>query len=98
MKEKDYFELFMKIILFILVLIGLYMIILKLIGRSPTLDEINFTLITILISSLILFVYKFGRFQGNVEEFIMSSKNSFVKIRDDMTNLNNNLNTLRRKR
>ena len=95
--EIDYFELIMKIILVIVAIITAYMITLRLIGRSPDLNDVSFGLITLILSSMMIFVYKFAKFQGKVEEFIVTTKNSFGTIKEDTNSINNNLTMVNNK-
>ena len=76
-KNIDYADLILKIIITVFGMIAIYWLILKIIGRSPNLSEINLILIVMLLTATINFYYRFGKFEGRIEEFIDMSEITF---------------------
>ncbi len=80
----DYTNIILKTIAAIFGAIAIYWLILKIIGRSPDLSKINLILIVMLITATLNFYYRFGKFEGKIEEFISNSKDSFSRIKEDI--------------
>lgn len=77
----------MYILIIILSITVIYMIILKIVGSSPTLDQINLTLTALIGSALITIFYKFGRFEGEIREFKKITLNTFSNIKEDLNKI-----------
>jgi len=79
----DLFDLTTRIIMWILSLIVIYMLILKIIGRSPTLDTIFGSLLGIIGVGLLNLYYKFGRFEGEIKTKLDNLIDSFKALAKD---------------
>lgn len=90
-KNIDYIDLILKTLVVVFGAIAAYWIILKIIGRSPDLSEINLILIVMLITATTNFYYKFGEFKGKMEEFRHNTKESFSRVKDDLIQAKNDI-------
>ncbi len=91
---KDYFELVTKTVMWVLGIIAIYMLLLKIFGRSPTLESILAIIIGIMGTNLLFVNYKMGKMEGKLELIDGRVQESFRKIREDLQreNLNKHKN------
>lgn len=72
MENNDLFEILLKLYIVAVSMLGIYWIILKLLGHSPTADQIGLVMITGIFSGVIWLVHKIGKidatlkFQGKI--------------------------------
>lgn len=81
---KDYFELVTKTVMWVLGIIAIYMLLLKIFGRSPTLESILAIIIGIMGTNLLFVNYKMGKMEGKLELIDGRVQESFRKIREDL--------------
>lgn len=89
--KKDYIEITLTSITVIFALLVIFLLLWKLLGSSPTIEEITLGLTTILASWLINLSYKFGKSEGQQNQFEKNVKESFARIRDDLTEIKQKL-------
>ncbi len=87
-KHIDYFELLTKTMMWILGIIVIYMLILKIIGHSPTTETVLISFIGIITISLLNLYYRFGEFNNFIKEtfprFERNIKESFKRLKEDL--------------
>lgn len=84
MKNKtDFLIIFFTVVSWIMSCIVIYMILLKITGHSPTLDQIVVVIVSVNFAVASTLMFKFGR----MEEFMKSSKITFKKIGDDFNKM-----------
>ena len=79
-----------RIATYILAVIAIIFLILKIIGKSPS----DITLLTILIGILIGHSFYIHQTIGEFREFKKSVKNSFTRVKEDISSINNKLDIL----
>jgi len=101
MKKKiDYFDLIMKIIIFLLGILVIYWVIQLIFGGSPTLTQFNNSLILILIGLTVHLYYKIGKFSHIENVFFKLEKNienSFNKTKRDMNLLKQDISLIKKR-
>ncbi len=84
-----------RVVLVILFIIGIYMLLIKITGHSPTLDQITLTLLAIIGGTIIKLMADFYRFEGKVEAHMETTKNTFMKIGNKLDSLESSVNKLK---
>jgi len=83
-KDKNIIGIVFEVIFWILVVIFIYQLIAKITGNSPTDFTILYTGFGIISSYILVATYNFARFMGKVDEFMINSRGSFKKIKEDI--------------
>lgn len=88
---KDIIEDILTILVIISFLVAIFMLLWRIFGDSPTILD----LIISILSGLLLYVFKIeysrGKFEGKFETFVHYTKESFSRVKDDITNLRNEM-------
>ncbi len=88
-------QMILRLILFTIFVLILYMIILKLTGHSPTLDVITITILTLIVGGLTKLMADFYGFKGKAESHMEVTKNTFIKMGSKLDKLDNDVNELK---
>lgn len=95
MKNIDYFDLVLKIIITLLAILVIYWAIQLIFGGSPTLTQFNNSLILILIGLIVHLYYRFGSFDyfinGTFPRIEKNIEQSFDKMKEDIISIKNKL-------
>lgn len=97
MKKNKIIEWILTAIFLILSAFGIALLIWSLIGDSPTGIQILSTFVGIITSYLLIATFKVGIFMGEMREFKETTKNSFIRIRDDIDGINKKLDLIAEK-
>ncbi len=89
--KKDYIEITLTSITIVFALLVIFLLLWKLLGSSPTIEEITLGLTTILASWLINLSYKFGKSEGQQNQFEKNVKDSFERVREDLKEIKQKL-------
>ena len=89
--KKDYIEITLTSITVAFALLVIFLLLWKLLGSSPTIEEITLGLTAILASWLINLSYKFGKSEGQQNQFEKNVKDSFQRIREDLIEIKQKL-------
>ena len=89
--KKDFIEITLTSITVAFALLVIFLLLWKLLGNSPTIGEITLGLTTILASWLINLSYKFGKSEGRQNQFEKNVRDSFERIREDLTEIKQKL-------
>jgi len=89
--KKDYIEITLTSITVAFALLVIFLLLWKLLGSSPTIEEITLGLTAILVSWLINLSYKFGKSEGQQNQFEKNVKDSFQRIREDLIEIKQKL-------
>lgn len=92
MKSKiDYFDLLTKAAMWILGIIAIYMLVLKIIGHSPTIDAILTTFTGVIAMGLLNLHYHFGELNhfinGTFPRFEKNIQESFERVKEDLAEI-----------
>jgi len=68
-KKIDYVELITKTAMWVLGIIVIYMLLLKILGHSPTLESILMAIVSIIGANLLFINYKMGKQEGKFDQF-----------------------------
>ncbi len=84
----DYFDLITKTVMWILGIIVVYMLIVKILGHSPTTEAIVLSLMGIFGMGLLHLYYHYGQFNNFTKEtfprFEKNIKESFARVKEDL--------------
>lgn len=93
MKKINLYEVLLKIFILVMGIIAIYMLLLKIFGYSPTIDQIILIVVTIGAGVSINTHFRFAHFKGKVEEFMHVTKNTFRKMHTEMKEMRSEFNT-----
>lgn len=88
---RDIIEDILTVSLIIVLFIIIFMLIWRIFGDSPTILD----LITTMMVGLVLYIIKIensrGKFKGRFETFVHYTKESFSRVKEDISNLRNDI-------
>jgi len=87
MKQNKIFSFVITALFIIFAIILIVQIVLKLTGHSPTDTQIIYMALGAIISYLLVMSYNMGTFVGEMKEFTKVTKKSFVKLKEDVSEL-----------
>ena len=82
--KRDYFDLVLTSVAIILTIFAIFLALWKLLGNSPTTEQLSSGIITAIGSWLIILTYKMGRVEGKTNQMEKSMKESFERVRGDL--------------
>ena len=82
-KKKSVFDVILDIILVLLAILIIYWLIQLILGGSPEISEVNFTLIVIMAGLLFKLYRETGKIKTEMKHLSMGTKESFNKIKED---------------
>lgn len=97
MKENKIIEWILTAVFLILSVFGIILLVWSLVGDSPTEIQTLSAFVGIILSYLIIANFKVGIFMGEMRKFKETTKNSFVRIRDDMDEIKEKLDSIAEK-
>jgi len=101
MKVLDILDIIAKIIIVIGTVVVAYLSLQFIFGNSPDLSQINSMLIgivvTVLFSITITFMKTFSNLNREIGEIKIGMKHSFIKVKDDMNILKNDMSLIKKK-
>tara|TARA_Y100000034_G_C6554711_1_gene239807 strand:- start:183 stop:497 length:315 start_codon:yes stop_codon:yes gene_type:complete len=101
MKKTDYIDIILKTIILLGVVLIIYWWFELMFGGSPPISQFNAGLIFLITGLVVHLYYKFGAFsQFSMGTFPMFEKNiekSFIKIREDMVLIKNDMESIKNK-
>ncbi len=91
MKNIDYFDLALKIIITLLAILVIYWAIQLIFGGSPGLSEFNLAFIVLIIGILFKIYREIGEAKVEIKYVSLRVKDSFDKIKNDLSSIKNKL-------
>ncbi len=95
---KDYVGRGLLIFTILLTMFAVVMVLWKLLGNSPTLEQLTFSLLMVMAAWLFSLTYKQGIFEGRYIQLDANMKDSFVRVREDLSEIRKELGELRQSR
>jgi len=89
-KKKNIIDIIVNIVIILLAILIIYWIIELLVGGSPDLSQVNFSLI-IMTAGILFKVYR------EVGEIKIGMKHSFIKIKEDIGLIKNDMDLIKKK-
>lgn len=84
-----------RIMLIILLIIVIFMLLAKITGHSPTIDQITLTLIAAIGGAIVKLMTDFYRFEGKISAHTEITKNTFIKIGNKLDSLEDSIKKLK---
>ena len=98
MKGLDtFFQVFIEVLFWILLVWLLAQFILKFLGHSPTDIQVLYGGFVAIVAYLLEFSFRMGRFTGKVEEFMIVSKHSFTRLRAEVHDIRAEVHEIKEK-
>ncbi|MBI2668723.1 hypothetical protein HYX14_02690 [Candidatus Woesearchaeota archaeon] len=94
---KDYVEVLLIFFAVIFSLLAIGLMFWKLVGNSPTIEEITLGLMAMTASWLVTLSYKFGKMEGKTELIDLNMRTSFDRVKDDLQELKLQLKEIRQR-
>lgn len=91
MTKTDYFDLILKIIIFLLAGLVIYWAIQLIFGGSPGLSEFNFAFIVLIMGILFKIYREIGEIKTGIKYTSLNIKESFDKIKEDISSIKRGL-------
>ena len=85
--KKDIIENILTILVIIAFVIAIFMLLWKIFGDSPTIIDLLITLVGGILLYIFKIEYSRGKFEGQFESFMHSTKEGFGRVKEDINNL-----------
>ena len=99
--KADYFDIFLKVLTILGIILIVYWFIQLMLGGSPSLSQFNAGLIFVLVSLVVNLYYKSGKFsqfiEGTFPRFEKSMENSFNRVKEDMKEIKMGVGLIKKK-
>lgn len=89
-KRIDLIQTIVNLIIIITAIIAIYWLILLILGNSPPLSQVN-AMFIIMIVGILFTIYR------EIEEIKVGMKHGFSKIKEDIVEIKNNINLIKKK-